>query len=124
MESIRVNKQQLLEKLKENRNTHRDAFLEAQENYRKLVIQELDKMLEDARNGREIRRSITLPNPQDHTNDYDVIIGMLEFSLDTDIQLDEYQYRNYVLDKWDWKGAFMTSNSAYLSSATIQKLSL
>jgi hypothetical protein len=65
-----------------NRDSHRHLFLKAQEGYRKLVIEELDRMLADAKAGRPIRRSISLTEPSDHTKDYDRVIAMLEMSVD------------------------------------------
>jgi hypothetical protein len=45
-----------------NREAHRNLFLKAQEGYRKLVIEELERMLADARAGRRISRSINWLN--------------------------------------------------------------
>jgi hypothetical protein len=53
-----------------NRDAHRALFLKAQDGYRKLVIEELDKMLADAREGRPIQRSVTLTEPSNHIKDY------------------------------------------------------
>jgi hypothetical protein len=64
-----------------NRDPHRELFLKAQEGYRKLVIEELDRMLADAKAGRQISRSINLAKPVDHTADYDGILAMLKMSV-------------------------------------------
>jgi hypothetical protein len=50
-------------------------------------------MLEEARSGKPIRRSISLPEPQDHTGDYDDIIAMLEFSVDNEIELPSMSFQ-------------------------------
>jgi hypothetical protein len=49
MNSVKVHKAELLEKVKRNRDAHRDLFLKAQEGYRTAVIAELDRMLADAK---------------------------------------------------------------------------
>lgn len=124
MDKINVNKEQLIDKLKENRAKHRGIFLEATDAYRKMAIAELDKSLELAKAGKKIRRSIDLMEPSDHTKDYDRAIGMLEMSQDTDIQLSERDYNSYVLDDWAWRQQFLYSNSSYSATASADYIEL
>ena len=56
MHSVVVDCQKLLETVKANRDKHRAQFEEAQVGYRKAVIKELDKWLQEARDGKQIRR--------------------------------------------------------------------
>ncbi len=114
MNTVKIKKSELLEKVKANRGTHRDLFLKAQEGYREEVIIELDKMLSDARNGRQIIRSISMPEPIDHTSDYDRIISMLEMSVDDYIDLTANEFEQYVLDNWAWKEFALLTNTQYL----------
>jgi len=101
MEDILVDKENLLKKIKANKWAHQDRFLRAQKDYRKAVIKELERMLEDARAGREIVRHVSLPEPIDHTDDYARMISMLEWSVDDTIYLSEEDYQKYVMDKWE-----------------------
>jgi hypothetical protein len=73
MNDVKVKREELPSKARANRDAHRSLFLLAQEGYRKLVIEELDKMLSDARAGLPIKRSVSLTEPSDHTKDYDRI---------------------------------------------------
>lgn len=118
MNDIKVKKSELLDVLKKNRKQHRQIFLEATEGYRKAAIAELDSMLADAKDGRKIRRSLSLTEPQDQTRDYDRAIRMMEMSQDDIIELDESDFAQYVLDDWSWKRQFLFSNSAYSATAT------
>lgn len=113
MESIKVDKKQLLDVLKKNRREHHEIFLEAQDGYRRAIVMELDAMLQDARNGKKIRRSVTLVEPVDQTRDYDRVIRMMEMSIETAINLSEHEFQSYVLDDWNWKKQFNASNFAY-----------
>jgi hypothetical protein len=72
MNTVKVKREELLTKVRSNRDAHRTLFLKAQEGYRKLVIEELDRMLADAKAGRPIQRSINLAEPADHSADYDL----------------------------------------------------
>jgi hypothetical protein len=114
MDKIKVSKQELLEKIIVNRNNHREKFLRAQEGYRKEVIEELDIMLTDARNGKNIRRSVELPEPQDHTDDYNRVVQMLKMSQEAIIEIDARQFEMYVRDNWGWKEIFHETNLRYI----------
>lgn len=116
MKTVRVGRDELLGKLRENRSAHRDLFLEAQKGYRVAVISELDQMLAEARAGSPIRRGIALPEPQDHTDDYDTVISMLEMSVDSDVELSHSEFSQYVRDDWSWKAMAMHVNSSYTAT--------
>src|SRR4029077_17783141 len=94
--------QELLAKVRANREAHRELFLKAQTNYRKFVIEELDRMLADVKANRPIRRSINLVQPRNHTSDYDRTIMMLEMSVDDTIIFDATEFDHYVRDVWAW----------------------
>jgi hypothetical protein len=113
MNTVKVKREELLTKVRTNRDAHRALFLKAQEGYRKLVIEELDRMLADARDGRPIQRSVTLTEPSNHVKDYDRVIAMLEMSVDDTITLDSQDFDRYVMDNWDWSRFALSTNTAY-----------
>lgn len=113
MNAIKVPVATLLITVKENREKHRQIFLEAQRGYREAAIKELDAMLAEARDGKKIRRSITLIEPMDQTRDYDRVIRMLDMTSDLDIMLEEHDFRAYVMDEWTWKAQFNSANIGY-----------
>jgi hypothetical protein len=113
LHTIKVKKADLLAKLVGNRATHRKMFLDAQTGFRKVVIQELDRRLKDARAGRGINIVFSMPAPVDQTGEYDRAIQMLEMSVDDIIELDEDQFSNFVLDEWRWKQQVQATNSRY-----------
>lgn len=112
---VRVDRLDLLEKIKANRATHKDTFEKAMVGYRKRAIEELDRSLTDARAGRRIRAALQLVEPMNQTADYDMIIAMLEMCVDKTVVLATSEFQNYVLDQWHWKAQFTTSNAAYLN---------
>jgi len=117
MHEVKVKREELLAKVKNNREAHRELFLKAQEGYRQDMITELDNMLRDARDGKQIRRSVTMPEPQDHTADYDRVIKMLEMCVDPVVELDSMAFDQYVMDNWTWKGHALATNSMYAAKA-------
>ena len=116
MHSVKVKRIELLEKIKVNREGHRALFLKAQEGFRLEMIAELEKRLSEARDGKRIVRWMGLPEPADHTADYDTVIAMLEMSVDENLDIDSTLFSQYVLDKWSWKTAADTLNLRYSNS--------
>jgi hypothetical protein len=102
MNTVKVKREDLLAKVRANRDAHQELFLKAQANYRKFIIEELDRMLADATANRKIRRSIDLVEPRDHTSDYDRTIMMLEMSVEETIILNATEFDQYVRDVWAW----------------------
>jgi len=117
MKKVTVDKDVLLATVIENRAKHRDIFLDAQKGYRKQMIKELDQMLSDAKDGRKIVRSVAIPEPEDHTKDYDRIIEMLRLSVDDEIELEVQDFDRYVMDRWEWSSSFAFSNMRYTTTA-------
>ena len=119
MESIKVNKAELISTLEQNRAKHRQIFEEACVGYQKAVIKELEAQLKRAREG--IRRSmlVNIPAPVDQTKEYDRAIAMLKMSVDNEVMLSERDFQCYVLDDWDWKQKFLISSSAYSQRAAM-----
>lgn len=113
MHSTKVKRTELISKIAANREEHRSIFLKAQAGYRAQVIEELDRMLADAREGKRIRRSVELVEPQDHTREYDRALAMLGMSVDEVVEIDAQLFAQYVLDEWGWKTAFVGSTSRY-----------
>lgn len=113
MNSVKVNRVELLNTISKNRDTHRNTFLEAQKGFREEVIKALDKMLDNARKGIKYSQSVGLPEPQDMTKEYDCAIAMLKMSVDEVIEIDEHEFKQYVLDQWVWKQNWKSVTDVY-----------
>lgn len=114
MRTVTVNKEELLKSVRANRQHHRTVFLQAQEEFRKRAIEELEKRLADARDGKHFDQHLGMIEPVDRTDDYDRIISMLEMSVDDKIDLTQDEYAAYVMDDWSWKRQWLTANSTYV----------
>ncbi len=117
MRTIKVEKKALLEIIKKNRDNHRAVYEEAFEGYRKESIRIHEENLKALKSGKKVIVAFYEQAPQDHTNDYNLVIRMLEMDVDTTVELDQQQFTNYVDDNWNWKQQWTTSNAKY--SATI-----
>jgi len=117
MKQVTLDRDELLEKLKANREKHYAIFQEAFIGYRKLAIKKLDEALADAKAGKKIQLYIELVEPVNQTEDYDRVIAMLEMSLEDEVVLTQTEFAQYVLDQWHWKEQFKLSNSLYTTTA-------
>ena len=115
MKVIDVRKDRLLTKLKENRENHRKTFEEALDGWQKKVIDELQKAVRDARAGRKYTTTFYLPQPQDHTAEYDAIIEQVEWEEDETISLDPISFNQFVRDDWGWKTDFLNNTMVYMN---------
>ena len=43
------------------------------------------------------------------------MIRKLELETKTEVELDDTEFRQYVMDDWDWKEQFIASNTVYAS---------
>ena len=114
MDEVKIRKGELLEAVRRNRETHRDLFLKAQEGFRNTVIAELDSRLDKARRNQPFSAVLNLPEPQDHTADYDRVIRMIEMSVDDEVVLQAHEFDQYVMDNWSWARAVRSLNASYV----------
>lgn len=117
LEDIKVDKAKLIKTLKRNRKAHRKIFLQGQEVYRQKMIEELDRALDEAKNGGTIRRSFSLPVPEDHTEDFDTVIQMMEWSEGKKVYLSTREFQTYVENKWGWQASWEANTVAYSAMA-------
>lgn len=117
MENVKVDKKAALTELRKNRDAHRAIFLEALAGYKAQALEILEKHIADIKEGKIHRVSVSLPQPEEHTKDYDKAIKMLEMSVDKTIEIDEQSFTCYIMDDWSWKRQFLTSNSSYSNMA-------
>jgi hypothetical protein len=114
---VTVRKSDLIAKMKMNHAKHREMFLEAMAGYRKAAIEELDKMIQEAKDGKEIRRFVELEVPEDHSDEYSLVIDMLTWSTSDEIDITQTQFNNFVRDQWGWSNKFISSNAVYTGKA-------
>lgn len=113
MKTVTVNKTDLLAKLRENREHHVDTFEQVLEDYRAEAIRRLEEHIERIRSGEVAKVSVVLPPPQNYEEEYDRAIAMVEWNIDHEIHLDEYEFAQWVLDQWAWKQAFNETVATY-----------
>jgi hypothetical protein len=110
MKEITVPKDDLLIRLKQNRDDHRAIFEEALTGYQAESEAELQQQLELLRAGKRRDIRIIKVVPRDHTSDYNRAVAMIEMALGDTITLSERDFAQYVMDDWGWQGEFLSNS--------------
>lgn len=138
--NVEVTVHDLLITVKRNKENHIATYNETVENYQKYAQHKLDEeytkaqqKLKEAysRAKNEIVNfdpktakdtivfcepiSFTLDAPRTHENEYEQAIQMLEWEKRPNIELTAGEFRNFVMDEWDWKQKFLVDNQFYTS---------
>jgi hypothetical protein len=120
MNAIKMNRLELLAIVQANKITHVAEFIEAVEDYKKLVLQiaqgnaKLAKTA-DLEQFKKIKAQPAPPNS--YENDYKRAIRMLELSVEDVIEVEEDVFNQLVLDEWHWKRQFTVANTMYKSGS-------
>ena len=112
---IFVQRDKLLEKLKENREKHKTEFEEASTKWREEATEALRKAADDAEAGKEIDLYPLnkLPKPVSYIGSYDEAILRVEMETRDELVLTEKQFAAWANDNWQWRDAFVGTTSLY-----------
>jgi len=114
MNSIRMNRQELLDLVKENKQKHINEYEESVVDYKAAVIKIAKANLKVANTGSDNMKFTAFPTPPvSYEKEYTKAIRMLELSVDEVIDVEDYIFNQLVLDEWSWKSAFQLSASLY-----------
>ncbi len=117
LQVVRISKENLMAKLKVNREKHIQDFNTALEGFRVEVKKQLDETLAKfiANNTAFDDEGVTVYEqpPQNHASDYDQVIMSLDLSMDTQFYLTTQEISQYIMDNWSWKQGFTTSVTKY-----------
>ena len=112
--TIRLQKVDLLSKLKEHKQNHIEEYEKAVKAYKLEAMEQLNSLIEKAEKG-ERKLSLKLVEPLDHSKDYDNIIEMFKWEVEDIVELSQSEFRQYVLDDNTFSQSAKLSNSAYVS---------
>lgn len=99
---VTVDKEELLEKLKSNRERHIATTLEATHRYAEQVRRNLVELMDKLDKDMSSDININATAPVSHAGDYDRAMAMLEMHSGEEIELTEELFANYVMDDWAW----------------------
>lgn len=115
MENVVCKKEALAATLVSNRDAHRAIFEEALEGYKTRSVELLEEHIVRIRKGKVERIIVSLPVPEDHTDDYNRALDSLEWSIFDEVELTMREFDMYVRDNWSWKDEFTSTSNMYNS---------
>jgi hypothetical protein len=110
---VTVKRDELLKRLRQNREKHQSVVKEAREGYvtkaKKLLADRMDKLA----SGKIVSLSFELQLPVSYVGSYDRAITAFEMHTGETIELSVDDVNHYIADAWSWKSSFITSNAVY-----------
>lgn len=126
MNSIKMNRLELLSIVKKNLEKHKADYIEAVSDHKiamENIAEENVKLtkqnqkyiesVESVDNTKLKRLKEWLPIPNSYEKEYGRAIRMLELSVEDVIDVEEDVFNQLVLDEWGWKQQFATASTMY-----------
>ena len=116
MHSVKVNRLELLDIVRKNKEKHIAEYNESVDDYKTaaLKIAQANLKLAKTASMADIAKIKSLPQkPTSYEDSYSRAIRMLELSVEEVIDVEEHVFNQLVLDEWTWKQQFVTSAALY-----------
>jgi len=122
VEKVRLKKDQLLKILHNNREIHAQQYTDAVEGFYATVREKLGELHSRLESKELVAYHMNEVPPESHVKDYDRAIKKLEMTLDTEIELADHEFAQYVENTgWDWSHHWQMSNSKYVAVSAAMK---
>lgn len=112
--TIKVNKEKLIEKIKENKAKHIADYKKAVVAYKEEALKQLAKLTEKANAG-ELKLTLQLITPINNSENYDKIIDMFMWEVEEIVELEQQEFNEYVQDETEFAKIAKLSNASYLA---------
>lgn len=118
MNSVKINRAELLNIVRDNLKKHLSDYTESVEDYKAGALKVATANLKIAKSGDidKFHQIRGLPQrPVSYEKEYNRAIRMLELSVEEVIDVEQDVFNQLVLDEWHWKNQFVASAMAYKS---------
>lgn len=117
MNSVKMNRKELLKIVKDNAKKHVADYNESVEDYKVAVIKVAKENLKKANTGDlgSFKFRAMPQAPASYEDNYNRAIRMLELSVEDIIEVEEHIFNQLVLDEWGWKQNFVAQSALYKS---------
>ena len=113
MESILVNKEDLIKTLEHNLEMHIETFEEIRKKFLEHVIERAEEDISLAKQDKFPKIRHNLPVPENHSKDYNRAINMLKMDVRNEVNLTEEQYAQFIDNDWAWQRSFTSTTEFY-----------
>jgi len=115
--TIKISKFDLIEKIKQNQKEHISEYLNAVEGFKKEATKQLEDLTRRVGTGDIDDIILQLTKPINNSENYDKILEMFEWEVDTIVELSQDEFKEYVQDEGDESANIKFINSAYLTTS-------
>lgn len=112
--TVKVKKQDLIEKIKSNKEKHIEDYKKAVIAYKKEALKQLKSLSEAVEKG-ELNAKLDLTTPVNNEKKYDKQIEGFEWEVRDEVELTIEEFNEYVQDESSFARHALISNSMYLS---------
>lgn len=110
--TIKVNKSNLIEKIKENQANHIIEYTKAVIAYKAEAKKQLAELQEKLSDG-VLKLNLNLTEPVNCAKNYESIIDMFEWEVEDEVELSQDEFKEYVQDETQFARMAKLSNQAY-----------
>jgi hypothetical protein len=110
---IRVNKSELIDKIKENKANHIKEYDKAVIAYKEEAQRQLEDQINKVKDGALIIK-LNLISPVNAVDNYDEMLQTFEWEVQEEVELSIREFQECVLDKNDFVVSAKFSNQSYL----------
>ena len=114
--TIKVDKQKLIDKIKENKKNHIEEYANAVVAYKEEALKQLKGLTDKIKDGK-LGIKLDLITPVDSAENYDKILEMFQWDVDTVVELGQDEFTEYVQDETDFAVTAKMSNTAYFMNS-------
>lgn len=111
--TIKVNKQDLIVKIEENKENHIKKYEKAVLAYKEEALKQLKTIKKDVLNG-DLNVKLNLITPIDIRENYDKIIEMFIWEVEDFVELEQREFMEYVQDETEFSRQAKFSNMTYI----------
>jgi hypothetical protein len=117
MNSVKMNRLELLKIVKENKEKHITEYAESVEDYKVAVLKITQANAKMAKTADldQFKFKVIPSKPTSYEDNYSRAIRMLELSVEEIIDVEEHIFNQLVLDEWGWKQQFTAMAATYKS---------
>lgn len=113
MQVVRLDKTALIGTLYSNRDKHQTDYDTAIVGYYKAKIADFESGLKLVKKGEDFTPDTGIVKPSNHSGEYSWAIELLTRSLDNEVHLQQSEFRQFVMDEWNWSTSFRASATSY-----------
>lgn len=117
MHEVTIKKDDALRIIRQNKEDHKKIYEDGMVGYKQELKEILEKKMALLEKGEYASPHIRISPPSIHIEEYNSVIKMLELSVDEEVTLDSRQFRELIMDKWNWQRDFLKSNAKFSMTA-------